>query len=158
MVAVGLPGSGKSRFFELHLEETGAAVRCCQDVLKKKERVEEAVKEALAEGNVAYVDRTNYDPAQRKPYVGIAKRRGARVVALRFGASAQVCIARCNAHAALGVSTGVARTPAKNRRRAGVGNSVVGLKDGARVPCFYSVGDFTQKTSARARKQHIDWL
>ena len=41
------------------------------------------------------------------------------------------CIARCNAHAALGVSTGVARTPAKNRRRAGVGNSVVGLKDGA---------------------------
>ena len=68
------------------------------------------------------------------------------------------CIARCNAHAALGVSTGVARTPAKNRRRAGVGNSVVGLKDGARVPCFYSVGDFTKKTSARARKQHIDWL
>ena len=44
------------------------------------------------------------------------------------------CIARCNAHAALGVSTGVARTPAKIRRRAGVGNSVVGLsglKDGA---------------------------
>ena len=38
------------------------------------------------------------------------------------------CIARCNAHAALGVSTGVARTRAQNRRRAGVCNSLVGLR------------------------------
>ena len=97
LVAVGLPGSGKSRFFELHLEGTGAAVRCCQDVLKKPEKVQAAVKEALAAGDVAYVDRTNYNAPQRAHWVQLARRRGAAVVVLRFRTATDVCAQRCAA-------------------------------------------------------------
>ena len=99
IVAVGLPGAGKSRFHEKFLPD---AVRCCQDLLKRREKVEALVEETVRAGRVAYVDRTDLDPKQRSHWVKIAKRCNVEVVALRFTASASTCIERAMARAAKG--------------------------------------------------------
>ena len=83
IVAVGLPGAGKSRFHEKFLPD---AVRCSQDLLKRREKVEALVEETVRAGRVAYVDRTDLDPKQRSHWVKIAKRCKVEVVALRFTA------------------------------------------------------------------------
>ena len=83
VVAVGLPGAGKSRFHEKFLPD---AVRCCQDLLKRREKVESLVEETVRAGGIAYVDRTDLDPKQRSHWVKIAKalqRRGRRVTVHR---------------------------------------------------------------------------
>ena len=55
IVAVGLPGAGKSRFHEKFLSD---AVRCCQDLLKRREKVEALVEETVRAGKVAYARRS----------------------------------------------------------------------------------------------------
>ena len=67
IVAVGLPGAGKSRFHEKFLPD---AVRCCQDLLKRREKVEALVEETVRAGGIAYVDRTDLDPKQRSHQSG----------------------------------------------------------------------------------------
>ena len=110
VVAVGLPGAGKSRFHEKFLPD---AVRCCQDLLKRREKVEALVEETVRAGGIAYVDRTDLDPKQRSHWVKIAKRCNVEVVALRFTASASTCIERARARAAKGEHDGELNNPDK---------------------------------------------
>jgi len=110
IVAVGLPGAGKSRFHEKFLPD---AVRCCQDLLKRREKVEALVEETVRAGKIAYVDRTDLDPKQRSHWVKIAKRCNVEVVALRFTASASTCIERAKARAAKGDHDGELNNPDK---------------------------------------------
>ena len=110
IVAVGLPGAGKSRFHEKFLPD---AVRCCQDLLKRREKVEALVEETVRAGGIAYVDRTDLDPKQRSHWVKIAKRCNVEVVALRFTASASTCIERAMARAAKGEHDGELNNPDK---------------------------------------------
>ena len=110
IVAVGLPGAGKSRFHEKFLPD---AVRCCQDLLKRREKVEALVEETVRAGGIAYVDRTDLDPKQRSHWVKIAKRCNVEVVALRFTATASTCIERAKARAAKGEHDGELNNPDK---------------------------------------------
>ena len=110
IVAVGLPGAGKSRFHEKFLPD---AVRCCQDLLKRREKVEALVEETVRAGKIAYVDRTDLDPKQRSHWVKIAKRCNVEVVALRFTASASTCIERAKARASRGEHDGDLNNPSK---------------------------------------------
>ena len=100
IVAVGLPGAGKSRFHEEYL--AGCDVEhCCQDLLGRS-RCLALVEETVRAGKVAYVDRCDGYPEQRAPWVEIAKRCKVEVVALRFTADASTCIQRAKARAAHG--------------------------------------------------------
>ena len=100
IVAVGLPGAGKSRFHKEYLAGRDV-VRYCQDLLERS-RCLALVEETVRAGRVAYVDRTDLDPKQRSHWVKIAKRCNVEVVALRFTASASTCIERAKARAAKG--------------------------------------------------------
>ena len=80
VVCVGLPGAGKSTFFQKHFAAVPGIVRCCQDVLKSRQRVIDAVDAALQRGDATYVDRTNVNKEQRAHWVRLAKRHGARCV------------------------------------------------------------------------------
>ena len=110
IVAVGLPGAGKSRFHEKFLPD---AVRCCQDLLKRREKVEALVEETVRAGRIAYVDRLGFDQDQRSHWVEIAKRCKVEVVALRFTADASTCIARAVARARRGEHDGGLNDPNK---------------------------------------------
>ena len=110
IVAVGLPGAGKSRFHEKFLPD---AVRCCQDLFKRREKVEALVEETVRAGKIAYVDRTDLDPKQRSHWVKIAKRCNVEVVALRFTATASTCIERAEARASRGEHDGDLNNPSK---------------------------------------------
>ena len=110
IVAVGLPTYCKSRFHEKFLPD---AVRCCQDLLKRREKVEALVEETVRAGGIAYVDRTDLGPKQRSHWVKIAKRCNVEVVALRFTATASTCIERAKARAEKGEHDGELNNPDK---------------------------------------------
>ena len=100
IVAVGLPGAGKSRWYEKYLAGCDV-VRCCQDLIGRS-RCLALVEETARAGKIAYVDRCDGYPEQRAPWVEIAKRCKVEVVALRFTADASTCIQRAKARAAQG--------------------------------------------------------
>ncbi|KAJ1456614.1 AAA domain-containing protein [Pelagophyceae sp. CCMP2097] len=95
-VAVGLPGAGKSSFFEAHLASHGVE-RICQDILKTRAKCEKRTAAALAAGRSVYIDRTNYDVVQRAHWLRLAREGGARCVALLFSANKGTCTRRCAA-------------------------------------------------------------
>ena len=95
VVCVGLPGAGKSTFFQKHFAAVPGIVRCSQDVLKSRQRVIDAVDAALQRGDAAFVDRTNVNKEQRAHWTRLAKRHGARCVALEFRTPADLCAHQC---------------------------------------------------------------
>ena len=74
VVLVGVPGAGKSHTAEV-LASAGY-VRCCQDILKTRDKVHSVAAEALAAGRNVVVDKTNVDAATRQALVRAL--RGAR--------------------------------------------------------------------------------
>ena len=112
IVAVGLPGAGKSRFHKEYLAKRDV-VRCSQDAIGSRDKTKALVEETVRAGKVAYVDRQGYDQDQRSHWVEIAKRCMVEVVALRFTADASTCIARAVARARRGEHDGGLNDPNK---------------------------------------------
>ena len=105
VVLVGLPGSGKSS----HLERLGITP-LSSDVIRQllaDDATDQTIhvrvfqclryllRQRLAIGRPAtYVDATHLTPAERRPYIHIAKRYGCAVEALYFDVPLEVCLAR----------------------------------------------------------------
>lgn len=70
-IFVGMPGSGKSTFFEQNLKPRGW-VHANQDTLKTQPKMLTAVRSALTAGQSVAVDATNPSPDKRREYITLA--------------------------------------------------------------------------------------
>ncbi|EUC55720.1 AAA domain protein [Rhizoctonia solani AG-3 Rhs1AP] len=73
IILCGLVGSGKSTFATALQREFPEFRRCNQDELGRREDVEREVSAALSQGLSVCVDRTNFDPSQRRTWIDIAR-------------------------------------------------------------------------------------
>ena len=93
---VGLPGSGKSSFYRLHLAATHALVS--KDLMgsarDKNVRQARQIAEALSAGRSVAADNTSLTPADRAPLLALARLHHARASAYFFDAPARDCQAR----------------------------------------------------------------
>jgi len=97
VVFVGLQGSGKSGFYSSRYGATH--VHVSKDLFPrhsrhKPERQLRQIEQALATGRSVVVDNTNARRADRAPLVQMARRYGARTVAVHFQASVGEALAR----------------------------------------------------------------
>src|SRR5919109_315533 len=94
---VGLQGSGKSAFYSSRY--AGTHVHVSKDLFpchsrQKSERQLRQIEQALATGRSVVVDNTNARRADRASLVQVAKRYGARTVAVHFLASVGEALGR----------------------------------------------------------------
>ncbi|MBI4346621.1 MAG: ATP-binding protein [Elusimicrobia bacterium] len=96
LVFCGLQGAGKTTYYRKRYLTTHAYVS--KDALPsardKDKRQGALIEEALRRGRSVVVDNTNATPECRAPLVALAKRHGARAVALYFEAAVRPCLAR----------------------------------------------------------------
>jgi predicted kinase len=97
VVFVGLQGSGKSGFYSSRY--AGTHVHVSKDLFprhsqRKSERQLRQIEQALATGRSVVVDNTNARRADRASLVEVAKRYGARTVAVHFLASVGEALGR----------------------------------------------------------------
>ena len=99
VVAVGLPGAGKTTFFEQHLAPLGFE-RCGHDGQPELTPASLAAAERILQRRspgLVYVDRYNCNAEEREIWPQLARVYFVEAVVLRFGASAEVCVERCKA-------------------------------------------------------------
>src|SRR5947207_15378024 len=107
VILVGLPGAGKSTFFEERFAATHTVVSRDRMPAHRRPaaRQAELVGAALGRGESVVVDNTNPAVADRAPFIAEARRRGARVVGYFFPPDLPACRRRNAAR------TGPARVP-----------------------------------------------
>jgi bifunctional polynucleotide phosphatase/kinase len=71
LIAVGMPGSGKSTFYEQNLKSRGW-IHANQDLLKTAAKVKSTVEAGLASGKSVYIDATNPSADKRREYILLA--------------------------------------------------------------------------------------
>lgn len=107
IIAVGLPGSGKTTFLRVHAAEIGATYICPDDLRQQLlgdatdqsqnahiwSHVYAQIEEALRHGDVV-VDGMGVDPVYRRSDVARYKQLGASVIAYHFVTPLEVCLER----------------------------------------------------------------
>jgi predicted kinase len=102
IVLCGLPGSGKSTFFNLLKERVGVSCskyleRVSQDELGSRLACEEAVRKALERGAAVVVDRCNFDVKQRSTWIAAARRGGVHTMLIHLNLPQAECERRAMA-------------------------------------------------------------
>lgn len=97
VILVGLPGAGKTTFYQQRLSSTHLHIskdRFPSSARNKQARQDDAVREALASGRSVAVDNTNVSAGERAAIIAIAKAFGARVVGIYIVASTREAVGR----------------------------------------------------------------
>jgi predicted kinase len=96
VILVGLPGAGKTTFFQQRFADT--YVHVSKDRLpnnrRPARRQAELIAEALAGGRPVVVDNTNATPAERSAVIAQARANRARVIGFVFDCTTRACVAR----------------------------------------------------------------
>jgi predicted kinase len=97
-VLIGLPASGKSTYYRLHLAETHRQVS--KDLLRNNRRParrqRQLIDEALSAGESVAVDNTNVTAESRRELIEQGREHGARVVGYYFASTVSKSLARNN--------------------------------------------------------------
>jgi predicted kinase len=101
-ILVGLPGAGKTSFYQQHLSTTHRHVSkdAMPNVRNRSARQLRLIDEALRAGQSVALDNTNPRPEDRAPVIDLARRRGAGVIGYFFDADVADCLRRNRLRAA----------------------------------------------------------
>jgi len=96
VIFVGLPGSGKTTFYQQYFAATHRQLS--NDLLPRTRRgitrLLPQLEAALRAGQPAVVDNTNPSAADRAPFIALARSLGVPVRAVFFDTTARACVAR----------------------------------------------------------------
>jgi predicted kinase len=105
VIFIGIPGSGKSTFYERYFRDK--YVRINLDTLRTRTKERALLEECLASGRSFVVDNTNPTAADRQRYIAPAKAAGYLITGFFFQSSLSECLERNNSR------EGKAKVPAK---------------------------------------------
>jgi predicted kinase len=96
LLLCGIPGSGKSTLANCLVEgKPWMYVRINQDTLGNRHVCEDMARSALANGKCPIIDRCNFNPMQRSPFLNIAQGAKVEVDIIVFQYPMETCVARC---------------------------------------------------------------
>jgi predicted kinase len=96
VILIGLPGAGKTTFYQQNLAATHRHVSkdAWPNATGRDARQRRAIDEALAAGVSVVVDNTNPTAAERTAIIAVARAHGARVVGYFFDVTTREAVAR----------------------------------------------------------------